>query len=116
MHFLLNESLKGAAAVLQILCLEPVASTDFSVTCFGKSETHPGVSWERDGIVGVSCAGSGAGLYSCGFLPIQDVLWICGSRSWQHLTLLRRNQGPNLFSRYIKLPFHQILLANTIWI
>lgn len=75
MRFLLvepqNESLKGAAAVFPNLCL-PVASTDSSVTCFGPRlfmekvkhvQERPGAPQECDGIVGVSCAGSGVGLH-----------------------------------------------------
>lgn len=121
MHFLLvepqNESLKGAVAVFQNLCL-PVASTDFSVTCFGPLlfmeevnhiQERPGVSQECDGVVGVSGAGSGVGLDPRGSHPIQDILCICGSRFWQHVILLRRNQGSEHFQQVYKIT----LLSNS---
>lgn len=117
-----NESLKGAAALFQNLCL-PVASTDFSVTCFGprlfmekvkRIQERPGVSQECDGIVGVSCAASGVGLNPRGSFPVQDILWskvLAGCRR-----LLRGNQGPEHFQEvYIKLPFYQIRLKNKTW-
>lgn len=116
MQFLLvepqNESLKAAAAaVFQNLCL-PVTSTDFSVTCFGPLlfmekvkhiQEGPGVSEECDGIVGVSGAGSGVGLDPHGSRPVQDILWICGSRVWQHVLLLRRNQGSAHFQQVYRI-------------